>query len=57
MRFSDNGSTWTGWLYPKASRAHTLPTGLGNHTVRVQYLDGANNYSLIYTDYIKLIAP
>ncbi len=57
MRFSDNGSTWTGWFYPKATRAHTLPAGLGNHTVRVQYLDGANNYSLVCSDYIKLVAP
>jgi formylglycine-generating enzyme required for sulfatase activity len=57
MRFSDNGSTWTGWLYPKTSRTHTLPAGLGNHTVRVQYLDGAGNYSTVYSDYIKLVEP
>jgi phage baseplate assembly protein gpV len=58
MRFSDNGSTWTPWMTPTATRAHTLPLAtLGNQTVRVQYLDGAGNYSLIYNDYIKLVAP
>ena len=57
MRFSDNGSTWTNWMYPVATKAYTLPAGLGYHTVRVQYLDGANNYSPVYNDYIKLVAP
>jgi hypothetical protein len=57
MRFSDNGSTWTGWIPQRSPRNHTLPAGLGNHTVRVQYLDGANNYSPVYNDYIKLVAP
>jgi WD40 repeat protein len=57
MRFSDNGSTWTAWMPLTATRAHTLPAGLGYHTVRVQYLDGANNYSAVYNDYIKLVTP
>ena len=57
MRFSDDGAHWTWWMLPKASQAYTLPDGLGNHTVRVQYLDGANNYSATYNDYIKLVAP
>jgi formylglycine-generating enzyme required for sulfatase activity len=58
MRFSDNGSTWTNWMYPTATKAHKLPkSDLGNQTVRVQYLDGANNYSPVYNDYIKLVAP
>ncbi len=57
MRFSDNGSTWTVWESQKATRAYTLPAGLGNHTVRVQYTDAAENYSPIYNDYIKLVAP
>ncbi len=56
MRFSDNGSTWTAWETPTATRGYTLPAGLGNHTVRVQYLDGAGNYSAVYNDYIKLVA-
>jgi formylglycine-generating enzyme required for sulfatase activity len=55
MRFSDNGSTWTPWEPQKTPRAHTLPEGLGYHTVRVQYTDGADNYSPVYNDYIKLI--
>ncbi len=57
MRFSDNGSTWTAWESPKATRGYSIPAGLGNHTVRVQYTDAAENYSPIYNDYIKLIAP
>ncbi len=58
MRFSDNGSTWTAWVLPAATRAHTLPEAdLINQTVRVQYLDGAGNYSTVYSDYIKLTGP
>ncbi len=57
MRFSDNGSTWTAWENPRATRAHTLPAGFGYHTVRVQFLDGAGNYSVFYSDYIKLVEP
>jgi predicted outer membrane repeat protein len=57
LRFSDDGAHWTVWETPKATRAYTLPAGLGYHTVRVQYLDGANNYSAVYTDYIKLVSP
>ena len=57
MRFSDNGSTWTNWMYPAATKAYKLPKAdLGYQTVRVQYLDGANNYSPVYNDYIKLVA-
>ncbi len=57
MRFSDNGSTWSYWMLPTATRAYSLPAGNGYHTVRVQYLDGANNYSAVYNDYIKLQLP
>ncbi len=57
MRFSDDGAHWTAWMPQTATRAYTLPAGLGYHTVRVQYLDGANNYSVVYNDYIKLVAP
>jgi hypothetical protein len=55
MRFSDDGAHWTAWELPKATRAYTLPAGSGYHTVRVQYLDGANNYSPVYSHYIKLV--
>ncbi len=57
MRFSDNGATWTAWETLKASRAYTLPAGLGYHTVRAQFLDAAGNYSAVYNDYIKIVAP
>ena len=57
MRFSDDGAHWTAWTPPAAAYPHTLPAGLGYHTVRVQYLDGANNYSPVYNDYVKLVAP
>jgi formylglycine-generating enzyme required for sulfatase activity len=56
MRFSDDGAHWTAWLPPEAVRAHTLPGPLGYNTVRVQYLDGAGNYSAVHSDYIKLQA-
>jgi len=57
MRFSDDGAHWTYWMLPSATKAYTLPDGLGYHTVRVQYLDGAGNYSASCNDYIKLVAP
>jgi formylglycine-generating enzyme required for sulfatase activity len=56
MRFSDDGAHWTAWEPQKATKAYTLPEGLENHTVRVQFLDGAGNYSATYNDYIKLVA-
>ncbi len=52
MRFSDNGSTWTAWESLKATRAYTLPAGDGYKTVRVQFIDIANNRSVTYNDYI-----
>ncbi len=57
MRFSDNGSSWTVWEPQKTTRAYALPAGLGYHTVRVQYLDGANNYSAVFNDYINIVPP
>ena len=54
MRFSDNGATWTVWMPPTATRVHTLPGADGHKTVRVQYLDRANNRSQVYNDYIRL---
>ena len=55
MRFSDNGSTWTPWEAPKTPCAHSFPSTPGYHTVRVQYLDGAGNYSAVCSDYIKYV--
>ncbi len=57
MRFSDDGAHWTSWMPPTSTRSYTLPAGAGYHTVRVQYLDGANNYSTVSNDYIKLVQP
>ena len=57
MRFSDDGAHWTAWEKQKNPSAYTLPAGPGHHTVRVQFLDGAGNYSAVYNDYINLVAP
>ncbi len=59
MRFSDNGATWTAWESLRATRAYTLPAGDGYKTVRVQFMDIANNRSVVYNDYIFLdtVAP
>ena len=57
MRFSNDGAHWTAWLLPKPSYAYTLTGPTGYNTVRAQFLDGANNYSPVYSDYIKLLAP
>ncbi len=59
MCFSDNGLNWSAWEPLKASRAYTLPAGDGYKTVRVQFLDIANNRSPIYNDYIIVdtVAP
>jgi hypothetical protein len=54
MRFSDNGATWTAWESLKATRAYPLPAGDGYKTVRVQFIDIANNRSVTYSDYILL---
>ncbi len=57
MRFSIDGAHWTAWEILKTPRAYTLPPALGYYTVRAQFLDGGNNYSSVYSDYIKLVAP
>ena len=55
MRFSDDGAHWTLWEPLAATRAYTLPAGpQGHRTVRVQFLDRANNRSAVYNDYIRL---
>jgi len=57
MRFSDDGAHWSNWMFPQSTFTHTLSGATGYNTVRVQFLDGANNYSVVYNDYIKLLAP
>ncbi len=54
MRFSDNGSTWTAWESVHPNKAYTLPAGDGYKTVRVQFIDIANNRSVTYSDFIRL---
>ncbi len=55
VRFSDDGAHWTAWMPPQAEVPHTLAGPAGYNTVRVQYQDGAGNYSSVYSDYIKLV--
>ncbi len=57
MRFSIDGSHWSAWQPPATPKSYTLPAPSGYYTVRVQYLDGGGNYSPVYNDYIKLVAP
>ena len=58
MRFSTDGAHWTAWEPQKTPKSYVLPTSTpGYYTVRVQYLDAGNNYSPVYSDYIKLLAP
>lgn len=43
MRFSNNASTWSGWIPPSNSYGWSLNTGEGPHTVYGQYRDVASN--------------
>jgi hypothetical protein len=54
MRFSNNGSTWSAWQKPAATKAWTLAPGDGTKTVRAQFRDKAGNVSERYTDTILL---
>ena len=54
MRFSDDGEHWTDWETLAESHAYTLPGTDGEHAVWVQYLDGAGNVSVEYSDAILL---
>ncbi len=54
MRFSNDGATWSGWEPLAATKPYTLPAGEGYKTVRVQFLDKANNRSATYSDYIRV---
>ncbi len=55
MRFSEDGAHWTMWEPLAATRVFTLAPGPDGHrTVRVQFLDIANNRSAVFHDYIRL---
>jgi hypothetical protein len=59
MRFSNDGSSWSGWLPYAAGESWTLTSGDGSKTVYVEYRDNAGNVSASFTDSIILdtIAP
>jgi len=54
MRFSNDGSSWSGWEAYSTGKAWTLTGGDGAKTVYVQYRDGAGNASGNFTDTIIL---
>ncbi|MCA9973523.1 MAG: hypothetical protein KC425_25065 [Anaerolineales bacterium] len=54
MRFSNNGSSWSGWQAYAGSAAWTLTSGDGTKTVYAQYRDAAGNISGSVTDSIVL---
>jgi len=59
VRYSNDGSSWTGWETPTASRAWILTWGDGTKTVYYQIRDNAGWISITYTDTIILdmLAP
>jgi hypothetical protein len=59
MRFSNNGTSWSGWEAYAGSRTWTLPSGDGDKTVYVQYRDQVGHVSSTYSDSIILdtVAP
>jgi hypothetical protein len=59
MRFSDDGSTWSGWESYAATKGWTLSSGDGTKIAYVQYKDNVGNISTPYSDSVVLdtIAP
>ena len=53
MRFSNNGTNWSGWEPYAASKAWTLRRGVGTRTVYAQYKDRAGNESAVVKDAIR----
>ncbi len=54
MRFSNNGTTWSGWHSYATSKSWTLSGGNGVRTVHVQYRDRIGNVSAVARDNITL---
>jgi len=54
MHFSNDGSTWTDWEAYRTTKAWTLTTGDGTKQVFVQFKNGADLISEIYSDAITL---
>ncbi len=55
VRYSNDGAHWTLWEPVVTPRTYMLPLPSGTQTVRAQFLDGAGNYSIVYSDYIKVV--
>jgi hypothetical protein len=53
-RYSNDGSTWSGWQGYVTSRPWSLTSGDGTKTVYVRFHDAAGNDSAVYTDTIIL---
>jgi hypothetical protein len=54
VRYSNDGSTWTVWESPSATRAWTLTSGDGTKTVYYRIRDNALIESITYSDTIGL---
>jgi hypothetical protein len=54
MRFSNNGSTWSGWEAYATTKGWTLGSANGTKTVYAQFKDGAGNVSVAAQDAIVL---
>ena len=54
MRFSNDGSAWSGWEDYTTTRSWSLAFGDGTKTVYVQFKDGAGSASGSFTDKITL---
>ena len=54
MRFSNNGSTWSGWEAYATTKGWTLGNANGTKTVYAQFKDGAGNVSVAAQDAIVL---
>ena len=54
MRFSNDGTSWSGWEPYATSKPWTLASGNGIKTVYVRYQDGAGNPSGSFSDTILL---
>ena len=54
MRFSNTGSSWSGWESYATSKSWTLAAGVGNRTVYVQFADRVTNISASATAGIQL---
>lgn len=52
MRFSNNGTSWSGWETYSTSSSWSLSSGEGTKNVYVQYQDAVDKISAVYNDTI-----